>query len=105
MIRKNCNFSIDNLQKMKEDGIVFYTAAGRKSLKIVEIDVAAGTLKMERSTGKITWPLSIDKLIEVHQKVHAGQLDLNQYDIDKEIPTWGNYVTGLLKYFMCSRGL
>lgn len=99
----SCDFNIESLLEMKDNGTIFYTAAGRKTLKIAEIDTVAGTLRMERSTGKITWSLSIDKLIDVHKKIHTGEIDLNQYEIDKEIPTWGNYVTGLLNYFKCSK--
>ncbi len=101
MKNTNCNFSLEDLQKMKENGTIFYTAAGYKKLKIAEIDTVAGTLKMERSTGKITWSLNLEKLFEIHDKVHSGELSLNQYDIDKEMPTWGNYITGLLQYFAC----
>jgi len=101
MAKKICSFSLDNLIKMKENKTIFYTAAGRKQLLIADIDEKARTLKMERSTGKITWSLDIDILMKVHQKIHSGELDLNQYDIDQEIPTWGNYVTGLFQYFRC----
>jgi len=51
--------------------------------------------------GKITWPLSFRKLEEVHGKIHQGELGLTAYEIERCIPTWGNYVTGLLRFLGC----
>ena len=53
--------------------------------------------------GKITWPLRYDKLEEIHQKVHAGGVSLIPYEIDRLIPTWGNFITGLLRHLGCQR--
>jgi hypothetical protein len=53
--------------------------------------------------GKITWPLKFKKLEEIHKKIHAGEVILIPYVIDKVIPTWGNFVTGLFKYFGCGK--
>ena len=43
MIRRNCEFNLENLLKTKENGTIFYTATGRKTLKISEIDIVPGT--------------------------------------------------------------
>ncbi len=101
----NCDFNLESLYKMKENATIFYTAGGRKTLKIAEIDTITGTLKMERSTGIITWQLRLDKLMEVHNRIHCGELEFNYKDIDKAIPTWGNYVTGLLQHFVCGKDI
>jgi hypothetical protein len=79
----------------------FYTAAGRKKLWIAEVDEISNTIRLERSTGKITWHLKFETLKDVHDRIHQGGLLLDQYAIDKIIPTWGNYVTGLLRHLGC----
>jgi hypothetical protein len=53
--------------------------------------------------GKITWPLRFEKLEEIHKIIHSGKVALIPYKIDKIIPTWGNFVTGLFKYLGCSK--
>jgi hypothetical protein len=55
--------------------------------------------------GKKTWPLDFSRLEEVHNMVHRGEIAFMAYEIDKRIPTWGNYVSGLLKYFGCEKVL
>ena len=59
---------------------------------------------MINQSGKITWPLQYEKLEEVHNKIHNGEIALLSYEIDKLIPTWGNYVSGLFKYLGCDKG-
>lgn len=88
---------------MEENQIEFYTAAGRKKLWIAEVDENAQTIRMKRSTGKITWTLDCQKLNGIHDLVHRGEISLDQYEIDKIIPTWGNYITGLLRYLGCRK--
>ena len=54
-------------------------------------------------SGKISWPLKYQKLEEVHNKIHNGEITLLSYDIDKLVPTWGNYIAGLFKHFGCDK--
>ncbi|HUL29928.1 MAG TPA: hypothetical protein VLZ03_05685 [Thermodesulfobacteriota bacterium] len=42
--------------------------------------------------------------MEVHDKIHRGKISPLSYEIDRFIPTWGNYVSGLFKYFGCDKG-
>jgi len=88
---------------MKENQTEFYTAACRKKLWIAEVDENAQTIRLKRSTGKITWTLDYRKLKELHDLIHRGEISLDQYEIDKRIPTWGNYITGLLRHLGCRR--
>jgi len=52
----------------------------------------------------MTWPLRYEKLEEIHARVHNGKLTLLSYEIDRLIPTWGNYISGLFKYLGCDKG-
>lgn len=99
----HCQLSLNTLKQMKENQTEFYTAAGRNKLWIAEVDENAQTIRMKRSTGKITWTLDYQKLKEIHDLVHRGEISLDQYEIDKVIPTWGNYITGLLRHLGCRK--
>ncbi len=97
-----CCFGWTILKEMKENRAEFWAADEFNKLQIVEIDERAKNIYMIcRSTGKISWALSFKKLEEVHERIHKGELDLNAYEIEKSIPTWGNYVTGLLRFLGC----
>ena len=91
------------LKKMQEDQTDICTAGGRSKFWIAQVN--KDTIQFKRSTGKRTWPLKYNKLKEIHDLVHKGEVDLNQYEIDEKIPTFGNYVTGLLKHLGCGRTL
>jgi hypothetical protein len=47
--------------------------------------------------------LSFKKLEEIHKIIHSGKVALIRYEIDKLIPTWGNFGTGLFKYLGCGK--
>ncbi len=97
-----CCFGWNILREMKENRVEFWAADEYKKLQIVEIDERARKIYMIcLQTGKITWPLNYTKLEDVHAKIHEGNLGLNAYEIEKCIPTWGNYVTGLLRFLGC----
>jgi hypothetical protein len=98
-----CSFSWEKIKEMKNDKIEFWAADGLNLLRIVDIDEKRRSLYMMNQTGKMTWPLNYNKLEEVHNKIHNGELALLPYDIDKLVPTWGTYITGLLKYLGCDR--
>jgi hypothetical protein len=74
----------------------------RDTLKVADCGQIRG-IKSETLTSIVTWPLKLEKLFEVHEKIHSDELSLNRYDMDKEMPTWGNYVTGLLQHFACRK--
>jgi hypothetical protein len=99
----SCPFGWEKLREMKDNQVEFWAGDGFNRLRIVEADERERRIHMVNQTGKITWPLNFRKLEEIHEKVHSGELPLMPYEIDKLIPTWGNYVTGLLKYFGCSK--
>jgi hypothetical protein len=99
----NCSFGWDKLVEMKNNKIQFLAGDGYKRLRIVEADEKTRSIHMICELGKITWPLRFDKLEEVHHKVHAGVVTLIPYEMDRLIPTWGNFITGLLRYLGCDK--
>ena len=102
-IHPKCSFSWEKLREMKNDKIEFWASDGLNLLRIVDIDEKRRSLYMINQAGKTTWPLRYGKLEEVHNKVHSGELTFLSYEIDKLVPTWGNYITGLLKYLGCDK--
>lgn len=97
----NCRLSLKTLKQMQDAHTEFYTAGGRRKLWIAEVNEISQTIRMKRSTGKITWPLDYQKLKEIHDRIQAGELSLDQYVIDEALPTWGNYIAGLLRHLGC----
>jgi hypothetical protein len=97
-----CCFGWDVLKEMKDNGAEFWAADEFNKLQIVEIDERAKNIYMIcRTTGKISWALNFKKLEEVHRRIHKGEVGLNAYEIEKCLPTWGNYITGLLRFLGC----
>ena len=96
-----CVFSFEKIKEMQQNQTVFHTAGGRRELRIAEVDEIKKTVRMQRSTGKLTWPLDYQRLAEVHDLIHQGLIPLDPEAIDKEIIFWGNYITGLLKHLGC----
>jgi hypothetical protein len=88
---------------MKETNVEFFAGDGFKRLRIIDFNEKERSIHMIDQLGKITWPLKYQKLEEVHNKIHSGEIDLLSYEIDKLVPTWGNYITGLLKYLGCDK--
>jgi hypothetical protein len=99
----NCRLSLNTLKEMQKNHTEFPTAKGKSKLWIAEVDETLQTIRMERSTGKITWSLPYKKLKEVHDRIHQGDLMLDPYVIDEIVPLWGNYITGLLKHVGCMK--
>jgi hypothetical protein len=89
--------------EMKDKNIEFFAGDGYKRLRIIDINEKTKSIHMICELGKITWPLKFKKLEEIHEKIHGKEVALIPYDIDKLIPTWGNFVTGLFKYFGCAK--
>ena len=98
-----CSFSWEKLVEMKLNKVQFLAGDGYKRLQIVEADEKTKGIHMVCELGKMTWPLRFDKLEEIHHKVHVGQVALIPYEIDRLVPTWGNFITGLLRYLKCDR--
>ncbi|MCR3921390.1 MAG: hypothetical protein NUK65_02595 [Firmicutes bacterium] len=93
--------SLAKLKEMQENGVVFYTAGGRRELRIAEVNEANRTIRMRRSTGRITGALKYDKIEEVYNLIEKGELDLDYKTLDEIAPFWGNYLTGLLTHLGC----
>jgi len=102
-ISTKCAFGWEKLKEMKENKIEFWAGDGLNLLRIVEIDEKRNSFYVINKSGKITWPLKYQKLEEVHRKIHNGEVNLHPYEIDKLVPMWGNYITGLLKYLGCDK--
>ena len=102
-ISPKCAFSWEKLKEMKENKIEFWAGDGLNLLRIVEIDEKRNSFYVISKSGKISWPLKYQKLEEVHRKIHNREVNLLPYEIDKLVPTWGNYITGLLKYLGCDK--
>jgi hypothetical protein len=98
-----CSFSWEKLIEMKDKNVQFFAGDGYKRLRIIDIDEKTKNIHMICELGKVTWPLRFKKLEEIHKIVHSGKVTLIPYEIDKLIPTWGNFVTGLFKYLGCDK--
>jgi len=102
-ISSSCSFSWGKLKEMKDNKTEFWAADGLNQLRIVEIDEKEKSFYVINQLGKITWPFKYQKLEELHQKFHNGEITLLPYEVDKLVPTWGNYIAGLLKYLGCDK--
>jgi len=100
-----CSFGWEKLKEMKENQIEFWAGDGFTRLRIVDVDERDETIYMITREGKKTWPLDYKKLEEVHNRIHRREIALLAYEIDKAIPLWGNYVSGLFKYLGCEEAL
>jgi hypothetical protein len=98
-----CSFSWEKIKEMKDNEIKFWAADGLNMLRIVEIDEKRKSFYLINQSGKISWPLKYQKLEEVHNKIHNGEITLLTYEIDKLIPTRGNYIAGLFKHLGCDK--
>ena len=102
---QGCSFSWEKMEEMKDGQTEFWAGDSLTRLRIVDIGERERTIYMITRDGKKTWPLDFSKLEEVHSMVHRGEIGLLAYEIDRRIPTWINYVLGLLKYFGCDKVL
>ena len=98
-----CSFSWEKLVDMKDKNVEFFAGDGYKRLRIIDINKKTKSIHLICELGKITWPLNYSKLEEIHKKIHEGDVVLIPYELDKLLPTWGNFVTGLFKYFGCGK--
>ena len=98
---KSCSFSWDKLIEMKEQGIEFWAGDGQNRLRILEIDEKQRKIYLVTHKGEKTWPLTFQKLQDIHNNIHNGKIAPIAHEIDKYAPTWGNNVMGLLKYLGC----
>jgi hypothetical protein len=88
---------------MKDINVEFFAGDGFKRLRIIDLNEKEKSIHMMDESGEITFPLKYEKLEEVHDKVHRGKVRLIPYEIDKLIPTGGNFVTGLFRYLGCDK--
>jgi hypothetical protein len=102
-ILPKCLFSWEKLKEMKNNKNEFWAADGLNSLQILDIDEKQRSFYIVNQLGKVTWPLKYQKLEEVHNKIHNGEIPLLPYEIDRVVPTWGNYIAGLFKYLGCDK--
>lgn len=100
--RQGCSFSWEKLLEMKEQKTEFFAGDGFKRLRILDLDDKTKNIHMICELGKKTWPLNFRKLEELHQLVHDGKIKLIAYEIDRWLPTWGNFITGLFKHLGCN---
>lgn len=88
---------------MKDQKTQFFAGDGFKRLRILDLDEKTKNIHMVCELGKKTWPLNFGKLEELHQLVHDGKIKLIPYEVDRWLPTWGNFITGLLKHLGCNQ--
>jgi hypothetical protein len=81
------SFSWEKLKEMKDNKIEFWAADGLNLLLIVEIDEKRNSFYVINQSGKVTWPLEYQKLEEVQNKIHNGEMTLLSYEIHKLVPT------------------
>jgi hypothetical protein len=82
-----CSFSWEKLKEMKDNKIEFWAADGLNLLRIVEIDEKRNSFYVINQSGKVTWLLEYQKLEEVHNKIHSGEITLLSYEIHELVPT------------------
>ncbi len=99
-----CSFSWEKIKEMKDHQTEFWAADGLTRLKIVDISEREANIFMISQDGKKTWPLKYQKLEELHNRIHRREIVLLAHEIDRHLPTWGNYVSGLLEFFGCDKG-
>jgi len=99
----SCSFGWEKLREMKDNKTEFWAADGLNKLRIFEIDEIEKSFYIVNQLGKRTWPFKFYKLEELHETFHNGKITLLSHEIDKLVPTWGNYIAGLLKYFGCDK--
>jgi DNA-binding response OmpR family regulator len=100
---KGCSFSWEKLKEMKENEIEFRAGDGFTRLRLVTVSDREEIIHMITTEGRLTWPLKFQKLEEVHNRVHRREIGVMAYEIERYIPTWGNYVSGLLRYLGCEK--
>jgi DNA-binding response OmpR family regulator len=98
-----CSFSWERIREMRDNGTEFWASDGLTRLRIVDINERDKHIFMVTQDGKTSWPLRYQKLEGIHEKIHRGEIALLAYEIDRHLPTWGNYVSGLLKYLGCDK--
>jgi len=98
---EGCSFSWEKLIEMKEQHTQFFAGDGFKRLRILDIDEKSKNIHMICELGKKTWPLNFNKLEEIHQLIHDGKINPIPYEIDRLLPTWGNFITGLFNFLGC----
>jgi ActR/RegA family two-component response regulator len=98
-----CSFGWDRIREMRDNRTEFWAGDGLTRLRIIDISEKDRTIFMITQDGKKSWPLRYQKLEEIHEKIHQREIALLAYEIDRYLPTWGNYVSGLLKYLGCER--
>ena len=98
-----CSFSWEKLKEMKDNQTEFWAGDGLTRLRIVDISEKDGNIFMITQDGKKTWPLRYQKLEEIHNRIHRREIVLLAYEIDRHVPTWGNYVSGLLEFLGCDK--
>lgn len=96
-----CSFSWKKLIEMKEQNTEFFAGDGFKRLRILDLDEKTKNIHMICELGRKTWPLNFSKLEEIHQMIHTGKIRPIPYEIDRLLPTWGNFITGLFNYLGC----
>ena len=100
-----CSFSWEKIKEMKDNQTEFWAGDGLTRLRIVDVNERDETIYMTTREGKKTWPLDFQKLEEVHNRIHRREIAPLAYEIDKAIPMWGNYVSGLFKHLGCEKVL
>jgi len=98
-----CSFGWEKLLEMKRNNEEFLAGDGFKRLRIIDVNEKARSIYLICELGKITFPLKFEKLEEVHKKLVNGGATLLPYKIDRLLPTWGNFVTGLFRYLGCDK--
>ena len=98
-----CSFGREKIKEMKDNRTEFWAGDGLTRLRIVDFSERDGNIFMITQDGKKSWPLRYQKLEEIHNRIHRREIALLAYEIDRCIPTWGNYISGLLEYLGCDK--
>jgi ActR/RegA family two-component response regulator len=102
---QRCLFSWEKIKEMKDNQNEFWAGDRFTRLRIVDVSQRDRSICMITREGKKTWPLYFQKLEVVHNRIHCQDKAPLAHEIDRYIPTWGNYIWGLLEFLGCNKVL
>jgi ActR/RegA family two-component response regulator len=102
---QKCLFGWEKIKEMKDNRNEFWAGDRFTRLRIVDVGRRDRSICMITREGNKTWPLDFQKLEGAHNRIHCQDKALLAHEIDRYIPTWGNYIWGLLEYLGCNKVL
>ena len=89
---------VEKLKELAYSNKSFTTAGGRANLSVASMDEKNRTIKFKRSTGNTSWPCSISDIQNICYLVKNGVIEKDYKQAEELVPTFGNYIIGLLNH-------